>query len=496
MDTEIQGAGPRKPDPPSPRLILDEASGIAALAFDTGLDAHAFAQLKLARLIAASGYMVAPDGSWTPWKPLGVREQHGTIGIWGPAFTGERLDTLITDDTRKDQALDALRYWIRACRLLDAQQRLPAPWPAGAIIAPSGRILFPPEELLQYSIKAAGPDAWFHGVQQYVHPDCSGMGGIAFTAGAMLYRIFCGSPPFPNTNEETLHKDIREGVFLPPRLAVPGLDPSLAALINRTLRLLQEKQAAQAPLVLGALEDLLGPPGSAPAASYLHEITSAEQARLTLEKERFTKQLNLRVKAARFIRRNIPALAGVSIALVSLVLVIASVISDRAKRPTTQGMAPLEVVETYYQAMGALDHLQMDACVMPKAGKEDIDMVTNFFVITRVRQVYEGNIPAILSAQEWINAGSPPTESTVFGVSDLRLEGIDQDETDGEVSFAASYLLWLPGTFREPDDPERGEAGSETAEAAGLPWSVSRRDLIRLTQRQGAWRIAAIQRNP
>ncbi|MHB9292956.1 hypothetical protein Holit_02073 [Hollandina sp. SP2] len=495
MGSEIQGTGARKPDPPSPRLILDKASGIVALEFDTGLDAHAFAQLKLAHLITKSGYVVTPDGSWTPWKPIGVREQHGTMCIWGPAFTGERLDILITDDTQKDQALDALRYWIRACRRLEAQQCLPAPWPAGAIIAPSGSILFPPEELLQYSIKAAGQETWFKGVQRYVHPDLSGIGGTAFTAGAMLYRIFWGSPPFPNTNEEMLHKDIREGVFLPIRLAVPGLDVNLAVLINRTLTLLKEKQAAQASLVLSALEDLLGPPGSTTAVSYLHEIDPAEQARIILEKERFTKQLALRVKAKRFIHRNITVLAGISIAVLSLVLVITSVISDRAHRPTTQGMDSREVVETYYQAMGDLDHLQMDACVMPKAGKDDIDMVTNFFVITRVRQAYEGNIPAILSAQKWINAGSPPTESTIFGVSDLRLEGIDQDEKDGEVSFAASYLLWLPGTFRDTDEPGNQETSSETSEETGLPWSLSRRDIIRLTRYQGAWRIVEIQRN-
>ncbi|MDR2798370.1 MAG: hypothetical protein LBB80_08500, partial [Treponema sp.] len=485
MVPETQGSGEGKPDLSNPRLILDEARGMLVLEFDTGLDAQAFAQLKLAHLITESGYMVTPDGSWTPWKPLGVREQHGTMCIWGPAFTGERLDILMTDDTRKDQALDALRYWIRACLLLEAQQCLPAPWPAGAIIAPSGETLFPPEKLLQYSIKAMGQETWFKGVERYVHPDLSGIEGTVFTTGAMLYRIFCGSPPFPNTNPEILHKDIREGVFLPLRLAAPGLDANLAVLISRALTLLKEKQAVQAPLILSALEDLLGPPGSATVASYLHEIDPAEQARLALEKERFTKQHTLQVKAKRFIHRNSMLLTGISIAILSLVLMISNVISDRANRPTTQGMGPQEVVETYYQSMGTLDHIRMDACVMPKTGKDDIDMITNFFVITRVRQAYEGNIPGILSAQEWINAGSLPTAAAIFGVSNLRLEGIDQDERDGEVSFAASYLLWLPGTFRDPDDSGQREPGSETSEAAGLPWNISRRDLIRLTHYHG-----------
>lgn len=489
---ETQGAGDG--NLPKPRIILDDARGMLVLEFDTGLTAQAFARLKLAHLITQAGSIVAPDGSWTPWKPLGVREQHGTMGIWGPAFTGVRLDMLITDDSRKDQALDALRYWIRACLLLEEEQRLPAPWPAGALIAPSGTILFPPEALLRYSIKAAGQETWFNGVQGYVHPDLSGMGGTAFTAGAMAYRIFCGAPPFPHTNREILHKDMREGVFLPLRLAAPGLDDNLVVLINRALTLLKAKQAEAAPLVLSALEDLFGFPGSATVASYLHDVDPAKQARLILEKERFIKQHTLQVKARRFIHRNTPLLAGISIAALSLVLMIISIISGRAQRPTTQGMGPQEVVETYYKAMGTLDHLQMDACVMPKTGKDDLALVTNFFVITRVRQAYEGT--ALLSAQAWINAGSPLTEAAVFGVSDLRLEGIDQDEQDGEVAFMASYLLWLPGSFRDPDDPGPGETGSETAEEAGLPWSLSRRDRIRLTHYRGAWRIADIQRKP
>ncbi|MDR3115027.1 MAG: hypothetical protein LBU25_05845 [Treponema sp.] len=493
---EPPGAGEGKPDPLSPRFILDEARGVLVLEFDTGLDAQAFAQLKLAHLITESGLTVSPDGSWTPWKPQGIREQHGTMGIWGPAFTGERLDILITDDTRKDEALDALRYWIRACLCLEARQRLPVPWPAGAILGPEGTILFPPEKLLRYSLNAAGPEPWFTGVEQYVHPDLSGIAGTAFTAGAMLYRLFCGSPPFPNPNLELLYKDMREGVFLPLTLAAPGLDTDLAALISRTLSPCKEKHAATASLILNALEGLLGPPGSAAAASYLHEMDPAEQARLTREKARFIQQRTRRVQARRFMHRNIPLIGGISIALLSLVLIITSVISDRAKRPNTQGMEPKEVVETYYHAMGILDHLQMDACVMPKTGRDDIGMVTNFFVITRVRQAYERTIPAVLSAQEWIDAGSPPTEATVFGVSDLRLEGIDQDERDGEVSFAASYLLWLPGSFRDPADPGQRETGSETAEEAGFPRSISRRDLIRLIYYRGAWRIAEIQRKP
>ncbi|MDR2392840.1 MAG: hypothetical protein LBD93_01585 [Treponema sp.] len=492
---ETPGVGKGKP---SYRLIQDEARGMLVLEFDTGLDAHAFAQLKLAHLSTTSGYVVSPVGSWAPWKPIGVREQQGTMRIWGPAFTGEGLDMLITDERRKDWALDALRYWIRAWLFLETQQGLPTPvlGPAGALVAPSGKILFPPKELLRYSLKAGGEDAWLKGVEGYVHPDLPGLEGLAFTAGAILYRICCGAPSFSNTNLEILHKDIREGIFLPPGLAVPGLDAHLATLINQALSPLRGQQGAWVPLGLSVLAEALGPPGFAPLASYLHEVNPEEQARITRERARFIKQHTLQVQVKRFIHRNAMLVAGIAIAVLSVALIIKSVIADRGKRPSTHGMEPQAVVETYYEAMGDLDHLLMDACVMAKVGKDDIAMVTNFFVISRVRQAYEREVPVILSAQEWLDAGAPPTEATVFGVSDLHLEGIDQDEADGEVSFAASYLLWLPGSFRNPEGPTPRGGDAKATEETPFPWSISRRDFMRLIQYQGTWRIAEIQRSP
>ncbi|MDR1957388.1 MAG: hypothetical protein LBQ30_11130 [Treponema sp.] len=485
--------------------IHDGAAERPTLEFDTGLSAQAFAQAKLAQLVTASGWIIRGDGVPVPWKPVGVREQNGTMRIWGPAFTGEGLHILIADASRKDQALDALRRWIRARLVLDAQPNPPAPWPAGALAAPSGTLLFPPERLVKQSLEAAGRDAWLNGAEGYVHPDLSGVAATAFTAGAMLYRIYCGSPPFPNTNREVLHQDIREGFFVPPHLAVPGLDTDLAGLISRALTFLSPKQAlskgfnlakieTEARGLLTALGDLLGSPGSAPAASFLHECTEAEQARLTLEKARFTKRHTRRVQAKRLVYRNKTLITGIAVAALILVLILWSLLVDRAKGPTTQGMSPQEVAETYYKAMGAMDHQLMDACVMPKGGtkalyKRDIDMVTHFFVISRVRQAYEQRI-AVIPAQEWIDAGAPPTDATVFGVSELRLEGLDQDESDGEVSFDVSYRLWLPGSYRDTEDP--GQAG--TPREAPLPWSTAQKDRIRLIRSQDAWRIAEIQR--
>ncbi|MDR1107443.1 MAG: hypothetical protein LBL19_00225, partial [Spirochaetaceae bacterium] len=60
------------------------------------------------------------------------------------------------------------------------------------------------------------------------------------------------------------------------------------------------------------------------------------------------------------------------------------------------------------------------------------------------------------------------------------------DATDGEVSFRASYTLWLPGAFT--DTPEGAP------EALALPREIFYRDELRLVLQKGLWRIGDIRR--
>jgi hypothetical protein len=68
----------------------------------------------------------------------------GTMVIWGPHFDGMGLDRVICEETGKEAALDALRYWINARLLLEEQETPPFPWPAGALVSAGADLLFPP----------------------------------------------------------------------------------------------------------------------------------------------------------------------------------------------------------------------------------------------------------------------------------------------------------------------------------------------------------------
>jgi hypothetical protein len=488
------------------RIGLFDLAGKPVLGFDTGLDSQAFAQAKLASFISQTGLIVRPGGETETWIPGGVLERGGTMVIWGPAFAGERLDLLLAGPGREDEALDALRRWIAAWPAAagsgGGEDGFPAPWPAAALAAgsgdggayPPGTVFFPPPRLVKRCVEAEGEEVWRHGAERWAHPDLRGPEAAAFSAGAMLYRVLTGAPPFPREDGDLLREDIREGVFVPPRLAAPGLEAEAAALIAGAIAPLPGKGAAPGPRPgLDKLGALLGPAASRGAASWARPLGAGEAAVLERERERFNKRKTLTVNTRRFVIRNTAIITGAFAVLLIAGMITQSIVKSRAELPTTRGMSPREVVSAYYGAFGELDHQLMEACVTGKAGKEDISMVTNLFVISRMRMAYELNAGGIVPAQKWLDTGAPAVSGTVFGVSDLKIEPGPGGSGGEELSFRARYRLWVPPSFLENTEEIMEAAAVPDAEP---PPSVPLRytDEIRLSLHKGAWRITGISR--
>ncbi|MDR3146062.1 MAG: hypothetical protein LBU21_07275 [Treponema sp.] len=521
----------------TPRFALE---GKTVLGFDTGLNAQAFAQAKMAQFINQPGYIVFPPrpgetrdrAGVEPWKPLGVTERNGTMVVWGPDFPGKALDLIIDgsgdsgDVAEKDAALEALRCWIRARRILEESgagpaPELPAPWPAGALVVfpeigapepglfPSGTVLFPPGWLLRRTVEALGSETWLSRAERWVHPDLSGGEASAFTAAALAYRLFCGTAPFEVRDEETIHEDIREGNYMPPRLRAPGLRDDIAAFISENLSYTVNRKRGRIPQGGEALQDperILGAPGSAGFGACVRSPDDETLKKIALEREQYRKKNDLSVRSRRFVRRNITILAVGLAVLVISALSARSIIRSRAELPTTRGMSPAEVIETYYGAFGALDHTLMEACVIDKAGKNDISMITNIFVISKVRQAYEMAVTTI-DAREWQTAGSPPTNATVVGVTDLQVSALDTDGSDGGLSYRVSGRLWVPGGGDEmpPDESAVRPTAEQSPESSALPSAEPRvplvnpvghpfTDELRLSWRKDAWRISGLER--
>jgi hypothetical protein len=464
-----------------------ELNGEKVLGFDTGLDSRSFARAKMAAFLTQRGSVVYPDGRIEAWKAGGVTEKN-TMVIWGPVFDGERMGALIADPERKAEAFEALRRWVKAREAMGKNENI-FPGPGGVLINTTadingGALLFPPERLIKRCLEAEGESAVL-AAGSYFHPDLGGGGDIVFSACAMLYRIFCGEPPFKGVCSEELRQNIREGVFIPPRFAAPGLDEDLARLIYRALTpdKTGEKKEALLPELKRILED-----SGRPFNAWFSPLPEDEKAKILLEKNRFKKSKAFSVKTRRFAKRNTAVITGCAAALLALLLGIRGFIKHNANLPGTLEMTPSEVAEMYYNAIGTLDHTVMEACVTDGAGKDDINLVTHLFVISKVRQAYEAKTDYIMPASRWLARGSPLEGNMVIGVTDLKLEVIKEDTQEAKLE--AGYFFYFPAEMAEAkENPSRAEEAPFLA-----PKNIYTRDILTLTFRKDRWRISHIER--
>jgi len=465
-----------------------ELNGKEVLGFDTGLSSRDFARTKMAQSIPQPGYIIYPDGNVDIWQSGGVTSLGSgtdeTIVFWGPIFPGERLAKLIKSGN-KDEALDAFRFWLKARIVLEEKlakaDKTTFNGSSGALIIhnendlfPFGTVFFPPVDLFIYSI-TAGIEA----ETEWTHPDLKGAEEISFCAGAMLYRIFCGTDAFSGTRVEEIHQNIREGVFLPPSLALPALDPEMSELISRAIGSYGRKikgVLAKKPTPDEIIK-IINTPASRKVSSWLRTLDANEITKINTEKVRYIKKNALTVKTRRFVTRNKIIITVSIVVLAFIAFFVRDLIKSRSG-DITKGMNPIEVAITYYNAFGELDHTLMENCVRGKAGREDIDMVLNLFVISRVRQAYDMYTQSFIPAQKWIDEGSPATDKIIFGITDLGISGFSMN---GEkASLTAEYMLWTPN-YNE-------------GENSTIPESNALVDELDFILYKGDWRISNIRR--
>jgi hypothetical protein len=463
------------------QVFLFDIEGKEALGFDTGHDSRAFARARFDQFITEPGFIVSLEGPASSvkfWKADGVAE-HNTMVVWGPPFKGDRLDLLLHDNNKRNETLAAIRLWIQATHGLGKEHTVPL-WPCSVLIGGSGginEVFFAPPSLAQHCLMAEESNKINN---RYVHPDLNGMNAAAFTAAAMLYLIFTGASAFSAmpgiTDDIVLHEDMREGNFLPVRLAAPGLDDKLAALIQRAL----DQNAKKDGLPNGErlLEEFIAILRTDSPDSFFKKISEADILSIEKEKTQYLKTKTASVKTRRFVTRNAALLIGSFAALVIAVLIANSVIRGRSAL-STKGMEPVQVIESYYNAFGELNHQWMEACVINKAGKDDINMVTGYFLIGKIRQAYEHTVsPFIISAKEWLESGGGQVSLLVFGVTDIQITG------NGEERYRVDYTLWIPDV--DGDSPQAGNSP---------PNSFHHTDYVTLVQKRGRWRISEIVRN-
>jgi len=427
-------------------IHISSVNGSPVICFDTGMDPRSFARTKMSQSLIEQGFVVSPDGSHEIWKPSGVNETDGNMRVFGPVFQGKRLDLLLNDvDSPSHEstqtALQAITFWIRAKMFLG--DRRSALNPGASFVGSDGGVFFAPEHLANRCLYIEG-----FPVDRYNCPDLIGMDNAAFCAAVMLYKVFTGVHPYPTAE---IFQDMREGIFMPMRLAAPDLDENLSNLIFSALTLPVVKKnvpaAAEkngAAILTGILKHLITNEKKIAAVSSLYTELPPEKKE-KIEKERklhVLKQKSI-IKTRRFAVRHKQLLIVLALAVSFSLFIVYHTAISIAQRPTTAGMSPETVVYTYYDSFSTLNHIMMSACVQ-RAGRADINAAANFYAVIRTRQAYDPTTPPLIQAKAWQENGRELPAPNVFGITDLKIDHLGGTEEGNMVVFRASYLLWAP----------------------------------------------------
>jgi hypothetical protein len=492
--------------------IITVASGLA-LGFDTGLGASDFARSRAGTQVSSKGFLVHPSGALEIWQASGVIEMgaEATMVVWGAVpfkdgIEGKRLDEIVLNGD-KDTALAALRNWALARQdLLNRVDlgEIPPSYPLGAWVGEEG-VFFAPECFVKWSSEK---EAWLEGAEQWTHPDLRAAAltspqacavSDCWTAAALLDAILSGEKPFQACDTESLHGDIREGVYTPLHLAAPGLEGETAAFLNRVLSQTNKAKAAAGP-ELHELEQILSDAkgGCRPYTDFFHALDDVEKAKIESEARQYEKRKRNVVKGRRFIIRNRIIFGGIAVALLLIAGVVYSIVEAQLSRPNTLGLEPEAVISLFFDGMNKLDGQTLDGCVTDKAGADYANAVNYFYVISKMREAYEQR-DYFITPDEWIAAGAEASDETVFGVNDLRISPLDTDASDGLVSFRVSYTLYYPdmsGGFSDEQAQQAAELAKQGLAQSTLltvPEMIPAIDVITLTYRKDRWLISSIE---
>ena len=228
-----------------------------------GMSQRDFAKARLLPFLEEEGFLVA-NSKLTSWRFSEVIQLEETITIAGPGFQGVTLHQLLhgSGNRQKSGPTIALLTKSLLAQVLEAMELVLRHTPGFQFAGPAqillGRdesgqpsILFLPPILFRRAMESRLPQEQSQLAGCYINPLLEGEEAAAFSQSVYLYQFLARTRPiqeeglpFPELDPQRRLDDYRDQHFLPLELAVPGVNPPLAAAVNRNLRLGSRKTEA------------------------------------------------------------------------------------------------------------------------------------------------------------------------------------------------------------------------------------------------------------
>ncbi len=435
-------------------------NGTKKLAVTTNLVSKIYKQISRQELLSESGVLIK-DGVSTKWISTESLELKGKLVFPGPYYKGKTIADLDLD-------IDILSDLAVAFQTI-TREDIPVTgyYPPGIFILTDGGILIFPPSLISYITSQLPEEGNIEFWQSFNHPDISGEVQFSFTLGVLAYNLLTKELPYTGSSLTEIREKMRSSKPVAIEFLAPGINKNIAAIINRSLSSKDVNLEEWIKILKLWINE-----------GAITNISNEEKVQI---KKNAAKKLYKRKKQferKQFYSHNWKTIGTIIAVLVFIISFSIGPIKNALEPPITAGMSAEEVVETYYSAIIDMDVEIMEDCVDKGIGKNDINEVTQLFVISRVRSGYEGK-SGLISAQDWndgVTTKINPGEQ-VYGIADLEITKSDN------FTFYADYIRWFPNI---PEDTDSNEIL--------LPTKILVKDTLTLEKVKDVWIITNLER--
>jgi len=479
-----------------------DLDGNPVLAIATGLTPRSLAQSKITASLSSPGRIFRPDGTEEPWIPTGTfcDEQSGkpAMYIYGPAFTGETLLSAVSGT--RDYAWKTVHSAISILTKAYLEQKITkesmtaimSAGPGSILTGSDGTVLVLPSELYIRCVSGHGEAAEIANRMIWIHPDHRTINpswAFSFMAGTLAYRIAAGVAPFGKTTaldrkmpkSEEIALDMRNDRFEPLEVLVWAIRPAAAVCINS---LVSAKVATSTDTLISfgpSIDSIIDP-----AKEGIPESEEFAAARAAVEKKMLDD-----TRRKDFYRRHRTTFRIAGIAVLAIVVIVATYINDNKSNPSTLGLQPFEVVAGFYQGVNTLDQEVPREYTLKKVKTGYDELITNLYVTAKVRQSYESNSGIISPAQ--LYAAGKPENRMIYGLTGLSIRETRLTDTRGE--YEARFYYWMPMAAEGYEIKDTGLT-EQAADQPSVPAQLSvyaYTDSVIVEYVKDRWMIAGIE---
>ncbi len=435
-------------------------NGEKKLAVTTSLVSKIYKQISIQELVSEPGLLINQNviSNWVCTESL---EKDGKLIFPGQFYKGNTLPDI-------DLNVEILINLVSAFQTI-IKNKLPVTeiYTPGIFILSNNSTLFFPPNLLNYIIRQLNDQEVMEYWQPYNHPDLIAEEQFTFAIAVLSYKLLTGELPYKGNSLQELREKMRRNRFVDIKLMSPGINTNIAALINRSLSLEKVDLNRWIQVLTDWKEH-----------GAIKQIDKTEFQNIKTIAEKKQEQLEKKFSRYQFFSRNWKTLGIILIVFSALTLFSLGPIKNAMKPPVTVGMDPMEVVNFYYQSYSDMNIENMEDCLKKGVGKNDINEITQMYVVSKVRTGYEGK-SGFVSAEDWSNGIITKLSEgeQIAGIANLHIKYL------GDSLFQANYVRWFSEPLSEND-------------STGIlkPKKVIYTDTLTLDKIKNVWTIVKLER--